>query len=72
MPPHNCGAGEKGVQVTFKQISDEEYERLSFQERLDYLKSLQADIARKMQDSRKQLDRMQDRLDDSDEIAFIS
>ena len=64
--------GRKGVQVTFKQISDEEYERLSFQERLDYLKSLQADIARKMQDSRKQLDRMQDRLDDSDEIAFIS
>ena len=58
--------------MTFKQISDEEYERLSFQERLDYLKSLQADIARKMQDSRKQLDRMQDRLDDSDEIAFIS
>lgn len=58
--------------MTFKQISDEEYERLSFQERLDYLESLQADIARKMQDSRKQLDRMQDRLDDSDEIAFIS
>ena len=64
--------GRKGVQVTFKQISDEEYERLSLQERLDYLKSLQADIARTMQDSRKQLDRMQDRLDDSDEIAFIS
>lgn len=55
--------GRKGVQVTFKQISREEYERLSLQERLAYIERLQEEIGRQIADHRKKIDQLRNRMD---------
>ena len=41
--------------MIFKQLSRDEYERLTIQERMDYLQRLLADIREKLEEQRKQL-----------------
>jgi hypothetical protein len=45
-----------GGVVIFKTLSQEEYERLSVEQRLEYLQRLMEDIRRKVEESRKQLE----------------
>ena len=45
--------------MTFRPLSLEEYERLTLQERLDYLYYLQADIGAKLEEGRRQLEAAQ-------------
>ena len=66
-----CSQGRKGVQVTFKQISREEYDSLSFQERLAYVERLQAEIGRQIADHRKKIDQMRKRLDRSNSFHSV-
>ena len=51
--------------MIFKPLTREEYDRLTPQQRLDYLQRLMADIAEKMAASRQQLDATNKKLDDS-------
>ena len=41
--------------MIFKTLTKEEYERLTLEERMDYLQRLVADINQKVQESRQQL-----------------
>ena len=47
---------DSGFATIFKPLSREEYDRLTLNERLDYLQRLQTDIAAKVDDSRRQLE----------------
>ena len=51
--------------MIFKPLTREEYERLTTEQRLDYLQRLQADIAEKMAQTRSQMEKTNKRLDDS-------
>jgi hypothetical protein len=43
--------------MIFKTLSREEFERLSVQERMDYLQRLMADLREKLDETRQQADR---------------
>ena len=45
-----------GSQVIFRTLSEEEYEQLSLEQRLEYLQRLMEDIRRKVEESRKELE----------------
>jgi hypothetical protein len=47
--------------MIFKPLTKEEYDRLSLEERMDYLQRLVADINQKVQESRQQLAEAQKR-----------
>ena len=51
-----CGHDPKGLAMTFRPLSLEEYERLTLQERLEYLHYLHADIAAKLEEGRTRLE----------------
>jgi len=42
--------------MVFKTLSEEEYEHLSLEQRLEYLQRLMEDIRRKVKESREQLE----------------
>ncbi|HZO01563.1 MAG TPA: hypothetical protein VFB93_10210 [Burkholderiales bacterium] len=44
--------------MIFKPLSKEEFERLSVDERMDYLHRLMADLRHKLEETRQQADRM--------------
>jgi hypothetical protein len=44
--------------MIFKPLSKEEFERLSVDERMDYLHRLMADLRQKLEETRQQADRM--------------
>ncbi|HZO00136.1 MAG TPA: hypothetical protein VFB93_02965 [Burkholderiales bacterium] len=53
--------------MVFKQLSREEYERLTIQERMDYLQRLMADIREKLEEQRKQYEATKKQMDRSDQ-----
>jgi len=59
----NDGAG--GVGVIFKPLSREEYERLSLDQRMEYLHRLMTDVRQKLAETRKQQEDSRKRIDDS-------
>jgi hypothetical protein len=44
--------------VIFKPLSREEFDRLSVEERMDYLNRLMADLRQKLEETRRQAERM--------------
>ena len=44
--------------MIFKPLSREEFERLSVQERMDYLNRLMADLRQKLEETRQQAERL--------------
>ena len=46
--------------MIFKTLSREEFERLSVQERMEYLQRLMADLRQKLEETREQAARMKD------------
>ena len=55
----------RGVGVIFKPLSQQDYERLSLDERMEYLHRLMTDIRRKLAETRKQQETLNKRIDDS-------
>ena len=51
--------------MIFKTLSREEFDRLSLEQRLDYLRRLQDDIRQKMEATRRQMEDTNKRLTDS-------
>ena len=51
--------------MIFKPLSREEYERLSLDERMEYLHRLMTDIRQKLAETRKQQETLNKRIDDS-------
>jgi len=51
--------------VIFKPLSQEEYERLTLDERMEYLHRLMTDIRQKLAETRKQQEALNKRIDDS-------
>jgi hypothetical protein len=51
--------------VIFKPLRHEEYERLSLNERMEYLHRLMTDIRQKLAETRKQQETTNKRIDDS-------
>jgi hypothetical protein len=54
-----------GGRVIFKPLSQHEYERLSLDERMEYLHRLMTDIRQKLAETRKQQETLNKRIDDS-------
>lgn len=46
-----------GLVLIFKPLSKAEYDRLTFDQRADYLRRLMEDIARKAEENRRQMER---------------
>jgi hypothetical protein len=51
--------------VIFKPLSQQEYERLSLDERMEYLHRLMTDIRQKLAETRTQQETLNKRIDDS-------